>query len=388
MCQDREVAAFDLDVATGRVGKVRSLAHAAQAPLSIRLDGPDPANDLTRFVARRALSPWRTDLEGILSATHAKSPVELALRAHGLSLSDPYWYRMAGEDTSWSASNFFDNGWDPTFGEAVLAHDMKALSMASCMVPDVTCSGFAPKAWVQAGEGPCLLKGALGELGIDPLGEVLAACLAARILTKDDYVPYDLVRRGDQLLSSCPLMTTRDEEFVSVRSLAPRSSQPMGTDDRMVAWDEDACSACITALEASGVPDPRRYVSQLTVCATLAMQNDLHLGNCGIIRNVRTGAIRPAPLFDFGGCFGTALSRRALSVVIAAPRLAERFLVARLRCLDPAWDYAWYDSRALDGFSEQLGQLLQQEGRLPSAYVSIILELFDLQRAYVDSVAS
>ena len=142
MCQDLEVAAFELDLAAERVTNVRPLAHAQRAPLSIQLDGPNPADDLTRFARRRAISPWREDLSRILAATRAKSTLELALRARGLSLSDPYWYRAADDHSAWSSINFFENDWDPTFGESVLARNWAALATASCVVPDVTCAGF------------------------------------------------------------------------------------------------------------------------------------------------------------------------------------------------------------------------------------------------------
>ena len=95
-------------------------------------------------------------------------------------------------------------------------------------------------------------------------------------------------------------------------------------------------TTCAQVLKATGVSHPWRYIAQLTVCATLALQNDLHLGNCGIIRNVRTGAIRPAPFFDFGGCFGTAVGRRGITAAMAAPQLAERFLASTFRQLKPS----------------------------------------------------
>lgn len=387
MCQDREVAVFELDLAAQRVTDVLPLAHAGQAPLSIRLEGPDPAEDLTRFLTRRALSPWRADLGHILSATHAANAIELALRAHGLSLSDPYWYRAADDGSAWQSLNFFDNDWDPTFGEAVVAQDWETLATASCMVPDVTCTGFAPKAWVPTATGPRLRKAALAERGADPAGEVLASRLAALILPEGASLPYELEQRDGRLFSSCPLMVAPDEELVSARALCapgPRHGQAEG---RTAVWDEPASAAYVAILDAVGVPHPWQLVCWLLTCATLAMQSDLHPGNCGIIHNVRTGAVRPAPLFDFGGCFGTSANRRGVEAAVAAPRLAERFLTARCRRLDPSWDYTWYDCHALDGFCQQLEQFLEQEAQLPPAYVSVVAELFEQQRAYVEGTA-
>ena len=387
MCQDREVAAFSLDLETGRVLAVRPLSHASEAPLSVCLTGPDPADDLARFLARRTLSPWRRDLDQILEATHASSALQLALRAHGLTLSDPYWYRAADDTCTWKDIDFRRNNWDPAFGEAVIAQDWEALATASCMVPDVTSTGFAPKAWIQTDEGPRLLKAALGALGIDPVGEVLASRLATRILPTDASTPYDLVRRGTKLFSSCPLITAPDEELVSVRAFTERGFKPDGSPNRPAVWDKDTRATCAEVLEAAGISETWPYIAQLTTCAALAIQTDLHLGNCGIIRNVRTGAVRTAPLFDFGSCFGTAVNSRGIDMAVAMPQLAERYLAPKLRQLEPSWDYGWYDHQALDGFRAELEDALLQEALLSPGYVAIILDLFDHQRVYVDGMA-
>ena len=388
MCQDREVAAFDLDVSTERVTNVQPLAHAAQAPLSVRLDGPNPTRDLTRFVVRRAMSPDRPDLEDILAATQAENAIDLALRAHGLSLSDPYWYRAPHTNASWHSLNFFDNDWDPGFGQAVIAHDWEALTKASCLSPDVTCAGFNPKAWIRTDDGPHLLKGARGGLGAEPLGEVAAARLAVRILPESVCVPYDLVRLEGKAFSSCPLMTTADEELVSIRDLPFARSRHHTSSKLGPAWDETSIADYVEALGAVGAKTSEDTVVQLTICATLSMQTDLHPSNCGVIHDTRTGAVRPAPLFDFGGCFGTSVNEPGAQAVIAMPSLAARFLVGRLRHLDPSWDYSWYDSHALDGFAQELEALLLQDELLPPEYVAIMIELFNCQLDYVNDVVS
>lgn len=388
MCQDLEVAAFDLDIATGRVTDVRPLTYTAQVPLSVQLDGPHPARDLTRFVAHRAIPSGRYDLEDILSATHAENAIELALRAYGLSLSDPYWYRPPHSNASWLTMNFFDNDWDPSFGQAVIAHDWEALANASCLVPEVTSTGFAPKAWVRTDSGPRLLKGARGGLGAEPLGEVAATCLAARILPEGAYVPYELVRLEGSVFSSCPLMTTADEELVSVRALSFARPDRHTASKLGPTWDERSMTKYVETLEAVGAEASRDTLVQLMMCATLSMQTDLHPDNCGVIHNTQTGTVRPAPLFDFGGCFGTSVNESGARAVVSMPILAARFLIGRLRHLDPSWDYSWYDPHALDGFAQELEALLLQDGLLPPDYATIMVGLFSSQLDYVNDVVT
>ena len=96
MSQNRETLRFDVDSVPGVVRDAQLLEDFAWAPLGIVRDGEISCELLERFVRGRAIHTQRADLQDILEATGTRSPVELALRAGGLSLSDPYWYKVWG----------------------------------------------------------------------------------------------------------------------------------------------------------------------------------------------------------------------------------------------------------------------------------------------------
>lgn len=84
----------------------------------------------------------------------------------------------------------------------------------------------------------------MGELGADPAGEVLASRLAAHILPQGASVTYDLVQYGGQLFSSCPLMTSPDEELVSARAFTMRGPRPNDNKNCAAVWDEATMTTC------------------------------------------------------------------------------------------------------------------------------------------------
>ena len=183
-------------------------------------------------------------------------------------------------------------------------------------------------------------------------------------------------------------MTTADEELVSIRALPFARTKRRTPSELGPIWNEESMTQYDEALAAAGVTASENTIVRLTMIATLSMHTDLHLGNCGIIHDTRTGAARPAPLFDFGGSYGTSVDGRGAQSVIELPNLAALFLIGRLRHLDPSWDYSWYDPHALDGFAQELEALLLQDGLLPPEYVDLMVGLFTEQLAYVnDTVA-
>ena len=96
---------------------------------------------------------------------------------HGLSLFDLFWYRPPGSADRWDDINFFDNTWDPSFGEAVLSENYDSLAACSPDVPDVTTSGHVIKTWERNNDGVFLVKTSEYPDGVDIQGVKLASDL-------------------------------------------------------------------------------------------------------------------------------------------------------------------------------------------------------------------
>ena len=392
MRRDQELLDFEVDSATGVVSSVRvldesSLAQSAQALPSARGKAtPESlASDVQHMIRRRSILPLRIDLPDILRATGTGSPVELALGTHGLSLSDLYWYRPAGSCERWADINFFDNDWDASFGEAVLKRDWDALSRADREVPDVTCDGWARKAWVREGGTAYLLKGPHANDTIDLVGELLAARMLSRILGPLDYVHYEKVRRFGEDYIACPAMLQSDEELIPASELLESD----------MAWERDDASikndlvlkSYADVLANLGVKDAQQAVSKALVTVTLTLNRDLHLANFGVIHNVETGAHRASPLYDFGGAFCLGVRADVIETAIANPAFALLWMLRDFSELDPSWDYSWYSPRALEGFGEELEVTLEAVEGIPKGYPEFIRQTFELQLGYVNEMA-
>ena len=112
-------------------------------------------------------------------------------------------------------------------------------------------------------------------------------------------------------------------------------------------------------------------MSQMIVCDALFANSDRHWRNLGIIRNVDTLEIKPAPLFDSGTC----LWYNVPTAVLAAGECgfsAKPFGPDPFVQLSLADSLDWFDSSRLNGFVDEAIEILSQsewataEGRLES----------------------
>ena len=390
MCRDRELLDFEVDPARGVVESAQVLDESCRiggpgAPSFVR-EGTTPGSlegDLQRLIRRRCLHHNREDLSLILQATSAKSPFELALRTHGCSLSDQYWYRPYGSQERWADVNFYDNGWDPAFGEAMLLRDWRALARASLETPDITCSGWMRKAWVLDGGVPRLYKASPAS-GVAFLeGDVIVSRMLSRILAPGEFTCYRKVRRYDEDFVVCDHMLGPTEELVPADALIGP------VEYRYLVFDKSAKAirAFKQVLDDLGVAGTSRIAARTSVATALALARDLHPLNFGVIRNVETGVYRAAPLYDYGDAFGLGLSQQDSQWLSRNPLLTALFLISKGSVLDSDWDYSWFDPQALQGFDEELECALSAIVGLPAGYPHVIAQAFAIQLDYVREVA-
>ena len=385
MQRDRELVDFVVDLATGEARIIDAVSDLAASAGFARQNGDEL---LSKLVARRALSPMREDKDDVLAAFGAKSPVDLALMGHGLSLSDQFWYRAPGSTERWKDINFFDNRWDPSFGAAVLSGDYSSLATCSPDVPEATTSGHAVKAWERDGDGIFLVKAAVYPDGSELRGAKLASDLCAVLFDEGCSVPLSIVERYGRPCSTSPLMLDADEELADGNRLfamaGMRESPGSGGGDITAA----ACDASIGAYATLGVADACAHVARLACFACLALLMDFNPGNFGAIRKIGSDVWRAAPIFDYDGAFGFPFKGVTISDLCENPLLAQLFCAHRFSFLEPSWDWSWYDPRALEGFEDRIVEAFAPIRSLPSNFAELIARLFALQREYIDKVAS
>ena len=386
MNQGREVLDFAMDANSGLPTDIRPREGMGWAPMQFPTDGQDLVPSLDRFLRQRAICVDREDLASIMRACGTRRAVDLALQSGGFSLSDQYWYRHEGTNQTWEGSNFFDNEWDPSFGEAILKKDYDALAHASARTPDTTLGGFCRKAWIQTERGPRLHKATCAD-DANILCEALVSRMLDRLVGMRGHVPYQPATFCGELYSTSPVMLGKDEELVRGIELLGREGVALERLDAATGMRnfDELMGIYLRALQKHGVPEPRQAVAKVFVTATLTLDFDTHPSNFGFIRNLKTLELREAPLFDHGR--GFTYMRDKFALIKREPRVAELLLGLHFCRLDPAWDYSWYDPHALDDFEDEILETLSAIDALPKGYAELMVALFKKQRSYVNRIA-
>ena len=386
MNQEHEVLEFTFEPGMDVPRDVRMLEGAAWAPPEMPMDGCDPIPTLDHLLKQRAICDQREDVAQVLEATGAGSTVELALRSGGFSLSDQYWYRGEGSTLTWEGSNFFDNGWDLSFGEAILRRDYGALAHAAIQTPDVTAGGLCRKAWAQTERGLRLLKATASEDDAEVYCETLVSRMLGRMLKENEFVSYEPMTLDGEVFSTCPVMLGKNDELICGTQLFAKEGVDVTRLDAQagVADFDRFMNLYQRILEDNGVPGHRQAMAKLFVMSSLALDFDTHPANFGLIRDLDTLRLRQAPLFDYGGGFTYMRERYAL--VCKEPLMADLILGLFFSRLDPSWDYSWYDSHSLDGFEDEVEDTLSGIASLPQGYAKLMSDLFVKQRNYVNRV--
>lgn len=387
MQRDQELLDFEVDPKTREARVIDASPSGLDLLASAGFGEADTNVSLVKLLGKRSISCLRQDLPQILEPYHVRSGVELALMGHGLSLSDLFWYRSPASADRWADINFFDNAWDPSFGEAVLSGNYDGLTTSSPDVPDVTTPGHLTKTWERGHDGVFLIKASAYPDGSDVQGVRLASDLCAALFEEERFVPASVVERHGRVCSASPLMIASDEEFINGDQLLAMTgvSEAHLVQGGMTTeqWNDR-----IRAYAAAGIADASAHVAKMACCSCLALLSDFHSGNFGIIRNLDTGAMRAAPFFDLDGAFGFPYKFPLLSSLCRQPMLAMLLCANHFSYLDPSWDWSWYDPQALEGFEDRITEAYAPYHDLPSNFGRLVADLFDMQRMYVTKVAS
>ena len=257
------------------------VTHARQEALPKRID---------EWWRSRAIPSTRDGIRRVLESLGASSTGELLDRTYGLSLSDQYWVKREDDPAEWKGINFFDNPFDEALGEILLtsyssSHDI------SLNVPDVSTGGDLPKRWtIDRATGRRLLVKS-GRTGQEPMNEVIASKLCMRLGVPA--VPYSLARSGNRLVCTCADMLSNHEELVSAWQVlqSARTINGLNSHDQ---WIRAAVGFGADERAVCGATDDWLVVDYL-------MRNtDRHYSNFGLIRDIETFAVRPAPIYDTG----------------------------------------------------------------------------------------
>ena len=295
----KEVLLAEYDTATSVFSKIYEVYDINYAPYILKsFYKEDEINDtpfrtnLSEWFRGRGIPSWRDRLDLLLHRLNINAPSELLDKAFGLSLSDQYWLKPYNTKINYDDINFFDNDFDYSeFLEASLSKNSKTImSENSLKTPNNTTDGMLKKAWIIENGTRYLLKGGYKNELLQPFNEVLASEICKRL--GFNHVTYALDTYKDTVVSICPCFITKDTELITCYQI----KNDMKRNDNIKDYEE-----YIKVLEEHGISDARIKMENMYIIDYLIMNEDRHLNNFGIIRDVNTLEwLDVAPIFDNG----------------------------------------------------------------------------------------
>lgn len=248
--------------------------------------------NLSEWFKGRGIPSWRDRLDILLHRLNVSAPSELLDKAFALSLSDQYWIKPNDSNINYDNINFFDNDFDYSeFLEASLSKNNNTIvTEESLKTPNNTTDGMLKKAWIIDNDTRYLIKGGYKNELLQPFNEVLASEICKRL--GFDHVEYTLDTYNDIVVSKCPCFITKDTEFITCHQIRNEMKRYNSIEDY-----EDY----INILEKNGIKDARTQIENMYILDFLIMNEDRHLNNFGIIRDVNNLKwLKVAPIFDNG----------------------------------------------------------------------------------------
>ena len=276
----------------GVFSKIYEIKNIDYAPLIINKNKEDIIKVLNDWFKGRGIPLWRDKLDLLLNRLNISTPSELLDKAFGLSLSDQYWLKPYNLDICYDDINFFDNDFDYTeFMEASLSKNSKIITNdKSLRTPNNTTDGMLKKAWIIENGTRYLLKGGYKNELLQPFNEVLASEICTRL--GFNHVEYSIDTYKDIVVSKCPCFINKDTELITCHQIRSDMKRHNDIND----YEE-----YIKVLENHGIKDARIKLENMFILDFLTMNEDRHLNNFGIIRDVNTLKwIDVAPIFDNG----------------------------------------------------------------------------------------
>lgn len=247
---------------------------------------------LTEWFKGRGIPSWRDKLDLLLQRLNVELPEELLDKAFGLSLADQYWIKPFDSDICYDDINFFDNDFDSVdFLEATFSNSNFTVTREeSLKTPNNTTDGMLKKTWIIEDGKRYLLKGGYKNDILQPFNEVLASMICKRL--GFNYVNYTIDVVKDKVVSKCLCLTTKDTEIITAYQII------YGLKKNKSILDYDNY---IKILEDNGIESAREKVENMYILDFIIMNEDRHLNNFGIIRDVNTLEwLDVCPIFDNG----------------------------------------------------------------------------------------
>ena len=298
MNKNTEIAILEYNEVLSGFDRIYEIVDINYAPLILKNYYEENKDELL-FLRRlddwfkgRGIPSWRDKLDLLLHRLNVQTTSELLDKAFGLSLSDQYWIKPCDLNIKYDDINFFDNDFDYSeFMEASLSLNSKTIqSENSLKTPNNTTDGMLKKAWIIEDGIRYLLKGGYKNEILQPFNEVLASEICRRL--GFNHITYTLDTYKDMVVSKCPCFINKDTELITAYQI----KNNMIRHDNLEDYED-----YVKVLGDNNIKDARIKLENMYILDFLIMNEDRHLSNFGIIRDVNTLEwVDVAPIFDNG----------------------------------------------------------------------------------------
>ena len=246
-------------------------------------------NALNDWYQSRNIPKERHDLDLLLARLNVYSITQLLDKAFGLSLSDQYWIKPFDTNIEYKSINFFENDFEYIdFTDATFSNSISSNIEINLSSPNNTTIGRLKKTWIIENGKRYLIKGGYKNEVMQPFNEVLATMICERLGFK--HIPYTIDIVKDKVVSKCECFINKNTELVSAYQILHNNCDL-----------DKAYQTYINILESNNISNAREEIENMFILDFLILNEDRHLNNFGIIRNVETlNWIETAPIFDNG----------------------------------------------------------------------------------------
>ena len=292
MNKNTEILIAEYQLSLGVFTDIYSIDNINFAPLILKNSyqlGENLKISLSDWFKGRGIPSWRDDLDLLLAKLNISTPTELLDKAFGLSLSDQYWVKPFDTDIKYEDINFFEHDFeDSEFTNAIFSNNMNINSKISLISPNNTTDGRLKKTWIIEDGKRYLLKGGYKNEVMQPFNEVLATMICGRLGFK--HIPYTIDVIGEKIVSKCECFIDKNTELITAYQILHNNCEI-----------DKAYETYIKILEDNGISNAREEIENMFILDYIMLNEDRHLNNFGIIRNVDDLSwMGTAPIFDTG----------------------------------------------------------------------------------------
>lgn len=348
MNKNIEVLEFSYDKETHTILKIIRLIHPEYAPLGIV--------EYKIGITRKALNDWwknrsipasRSRFKEVMEEMNLDSSIELLERCFGLSLSDQYWIKEEGSNVNWKDINFFENDFSEDMGK-ILMGQIDYSDDLDIFSPDNSSDGNLKKEVEDNESNTLSCKRGNSFNNQEPFNEIVATRLYEKILNREEFVPYELIKENDKIFSVCPTMVNIDEELVSAYYI-DRTIKQRGNDSLY--------SHFLAACDTLKIPGAKLRINKMLVCDYIIANYDRHYRNFGAIRNISNLEwIGIAPIFDSGSSLWATQATSAIGCSYKSKPFKSS-AEEQLKLVD---DLSWLDVTQLDGFEKEAENIFKK----------------------------